>query len=55
MTIKSLETSLYNHDIIIIMVLFYWIIKPDHKNKYLVIGEWRQPTYEIVPVDVFTH
>ena len=39
---SALVTSLYSHDIQVILALVYWIIKPDYKNKYLVTGDWRQ-------------
>ena len=35
-------TSLFSHNII--LVLFWWIIKHDYNNKYLVIGDWSQST-----------
>ena len=37
-----LVTSLYSHDII--LVLFYWVIKQDYKcyNKRLATGDWSQ-------------
>ena len=32
-------TSLYSHDIILVLFLFWWIIKQDYKKKYLVTGD----------------
>ena len=54
----SLVTRLYSHGIILgvtslysILVLFYWIIKQDYKNRYLVTGYCRQSVRWTVKTD----
>ena len=44
MTIKAADQP-YNH---IVLVLIWWIIKNDYKNKYLVTGDWSVSA--VVPV-----
>ena len=48
----SLVTSLYSHDII--LVLFQWIIKQDYKNKYFVTGDWGQSKVNPKSSDIIT-